>query len=148
MTESSPQVLSTQLTFFFKFVFPVLLLGVLALAMIPVTRASPWVALLCLIPIGLVVALFWFYAWPIKRVVAYDDHLMASNYLREVRIPYDDIAAVHEVRWINWRPVVVTLKTPSPFGSTIMFYPAVDSVFGGFGERSATRFLRQRIPQS
>jgi hypothetical protein len=149
VSESYPQVLSTQFTFFFKFVFPVLLLGVLGLAMIVVTRANPQVAVVCLIPIGLIVALFWFYAWPIKRVVAYEDHLVVSNYLREVNIPFDHIASVEEVRWINWRPVVVTLKTASPFGSAFIFYPAVDSLLGGFSEeRSATRFLRQRLARS
>ncbi len=146
MTESYPHVLSTQLTFFFKFVFPVLMLVALSAGMIAVARVNPWVGLAWLLLIALVTALFWFYAWPIKRVVAYQDHLLVSNYLREAPVPYDQIASVREVRWINWRPVVVTLETPSPFGKEIMFYPAVDSIFGGWNEeRSATRFLRERL---
>lgn len=149
MMESYPQVLSTQFTFFFKFVFPVLMLTVLGLAMIPVSRASVWVTLVALVPIGLIVALFWFYAWPIKKVVAHPDHLQVSNYLREVAVPYAEIASVREVRWINWRPVIVTLKRPSPFGREIMFYPAVDSIFGGFSEeRTATKFLRRQLGRS
>jgi hypothetical protein len=146
MSESYPHVLSTQFTFFFKFVFPVVVLAALVSAMVLYSRVYPRVAPWWLVPIGLVGALFWFYAWPIKRVVAYDDHLVVSNYLREVRIPYDQIADVREVRWINWRPVIVTLRTPSPFGDAIMFYPAVDRVFGGFDEeRSATQLLRRKI---
>lgn len=146
MTESYPQVLSTQFTFFFKFVFPVVVLAALLSAMMLYSRVYPRGALGWLVPIGLVVALFWFYAWPIKRVVAYDRYLVASNYLREVRIPYDEIADVREVRWINWRPVVITLKTPSPFGDTIMFYPVVDRIFGGFDEeRAATQLLRRHV---
>src|SRR5262245_27554031 len=150
VTESYPHVLSTQFTFFFKFVFPVLMLLVLAVAMVVVVKlCPPWVTLACLVPIGLIVALFWFYAWPIKRVVAYQDHLVVSSYLREVNIPYDQIESVREVRWINWRPVVVTLKTPSSFGREIMFYPAVDSLLGGWDEeRSATKFLRERLARS
>jgi len=149
VTESYPLVLSTQFTFFFKFVFPVLVLGVLSRTLILVARGNPRVAVAWLIPIGLIVALFWFYAWPIKRVLAYQDHLVVSNYLREVPVPYDQITSVDEVRWINWRPVVVKLKTPTAFGDSFIFYPAVDSIFGGFSEeRSATRFLRQHLGRS
>lgn len=145
-TESYPRVLSTRFTFFFKFVFPAsfltLMAGVTALLAYVDVRLTV-VVLLVNVPI---VALFWFYAWPIKRVVAYRDHLTVSNYRREARIAYDQIESVHEVRWINWRPTVVTLRTPGPFGRQIVYYPAVDSLFGGSGmERSATAFLRRHV---
>ena len=144
---SYPRVLSTQFTIVFKFVFPTLWLTLMIAVMVGVaSMAETHLALLFLAVILLVTALFWFYAWPIKKVVAYRDHLVVSNYLRTIRIAYSEVDSVREVRWINWRPTVVTLKHPSPFGVKLLYYPTVDSLFSGRGtERSATKFLRDHL---
>jgi hypothetical protein len=141
-----PRVLSTRFTFFFKFVFPVLWLSVMASAITAVVHVNVWLATPMVIIVALVVALFWFYAWPIKKVLAYRDHLVVSNFMHTTRIAYSDIESVREVRWINWRPTVVTLKTTSAKGRSFIYYPVVDSLFGGFGkEREATLFLRKHL---
>ena len=141
-----PRVLSTRFTFFFKVVFPTAALAVLVVVIVRVAAVDPRGALTLAMVGVFVVALFVFYAFPIKKVVAYPDHLLVSNFVGEQRVPYQQIASVREVRWINWRPVVVTLHTPNRFGTRFLFYPAVDSIFGGFGrERSATTFLRAHV---
>jgi hypothetical protein len=141
-----PRRLSTRATFVFKFVFPVFVLATLAGVTVAVASQSPPTALLFGVIEALVLALFWRYAWPIKRVMAHPDHLLVSNYLRELAVPYRQIESVREVMWINWHPAIVTLKTPCPFGRSFMYYPAVDGALGGFGrERSATTFLRQHL---
>jgi hypothetical protein len=115
-------------------------------AIVTVAYVRPLLAAPLVLVVALVVLLFWFYAWPIKKVIAYRDHLVVSNFMQTTRIGYDQIASVREVRWINWRPCIVTLKSPSALGASFMFYPAVDSIFGGFGkEREATLFLRARL---
>ncbi len=59
----------------------------------------------------------------IKRVIVTDDGLIVSNYLREVRVPYD---AVKEIRvGVMTKPLTVRLilKEPGAFGSSIRFIP-------------------------
>ena len=140
-----PRPLSTRASFVFKFVFPVFILTLLASATVAVAFTSTLLALGFTVVDVLVFLLFWFYSWPIKQVVAYPDHLVVSNFFRAGVVPYHQIESVREVTWINWRPTIVTLKTPGLFGRSFMYYPTVDEVFGGFGERPATTFLRRHL---
>jgi len=139
-----PQRLSTRATFFFKVPFPILVLGLIGVSVGLITPDAPIVALLSLLAFVVVVVLFAKYSFPLKRVTAYDDHLVVSNFITEERVPYEAIAAVREVRWINWRPVIVGLKEPGRFGQYFVFYPYVDS-FASRAERPATTFLRSRL---
>ena len=59
----------------------------------------------------------------LKRVRVDDSGLLVSNYLKEVRIPFDDIRAVTENRWLNIHPVTIIFRRCTPFGDHIVFMP-------------------------
>ena len=83
--------------------------------------ALKWV-LLILVAASIVV-LFAFVV-PLKRVHLAPDGLRVSNYLREVTVPFGQIARVRQ----NWLPtfrlITVDLRTETPLGRRVVFMPA------------------------
>ena len=67
-------------------------------------------------------SLYWF-CMRLKRVEMDDNALYVSNYLCETSIPLADIDEVTENRWVNIRPVTVTFRCDTDFGSRIVFMP-------------------------
>lgn len=65
----------------------------------------------------------------LKRVRIKDSAIYVSNYLKEIRIPFDAVADVTENRWINIHPVTIHLRSASEFGDRIIFMPKI-RVFG------------------
>src|SRR5688572_25103621 len=65
------------------------------------------------------------FAVPLKRVRLGADGLHVSNYLRDITIPFGDIARVRQ----NWLPtfrlVTLDVRTPTPLGQRVVFMPAV-----------------------
>jgi hypothetical protein len=59
----------------------------------------------------------------LKRVEMDDDSLYISNYLRQERVPLQDVASLSENRWMNIRPITVRFTRPTAFGSSIVFMP-------------------------
>jgi len=78
---------------------------------------------------------------PLKRVYMDSEFLYVSNYTREVQIP---IANIHDVREASFltnspRRIVVTLKSPSLFGTKIQFAP------GFFSATKVVSELKSRV---
>ena len=61
----------------------------------------------------------------LKRVRVDQSGLLVSNYLKEIRIPFDDIREVSENRWINIHPVTIYFRRSTPFGERVVFMPRV-----------------------
>lgn len=61
----------------------------------------------------------------LKRVRINDSAIYVSNYLKEIRIPFDAVASVTEIRWINIHPVTIHLRSATEFGDRITFMPKI-----------------------
>jgi hypothetical protein len=61
----------------------------------------------------------------LKRVRIKDSAIYVSNYLKEIRIPFDNVADVTENRWINIHPVTIHLRSATEFGERITFMPKI-----------------------
>lgn len=85
------------------------------------TGALKWV-LLILVAASLVV-LFAFVV-PLKRVRLAPDGLRVSNYLREVTVPFGQIARVRQSWLPTFRLITVDLRTETPLGRRVVFMPA------------------------
>ena len=59
----------------------------------------------------------------LKRVRIDDSAIYASNYVKEIRIPFDAVGDVTENRWINIHPVTIHLRSTTEFGESIIFMP-------------------------
>jgi hypothetical protein len=59
----------------------------------------------------------------LKKVRIDDSAIYVSNYLKEIRVPFDAIAEVTENRWINIHPVTIRLRSASEFGDRVTFMP-------------------------
>jgi hypothetical protein len=124
--------LSSRLTFFYKLVFPTLWLGGFAIATVvlavsPASEAhdapSP-LAFLAFLAGG--AFLFWRCCLPLRRVVATRTGLLVSSYGREAFVPYPQIASARQNKLLAmgaWGPITVTLLSPGPWGSRIVFVP-------------------------
>jgi hypothetical protein len=58
-----------------------------------------------------------------KKVRTDGSAIYVSNYLNEVRIPFDAVRDVTENRWINIHPVTIHFRHSTPFGNRIVFMP-------------------------
>ncbi len=120
-----PRTLSSSLTFFSKFVWPMMFLGAVAWAstlsepnMTPTGQLMKWAGV-----IFFAAACIWmlWVAGGLKRVRIDSDFLYVSNYLRETAIPLDMIDRVREYWWINPGYVAVHFRQPTVVGSQIRF---------------------------
>lgn len=121
-----PRVISSAQTFFAKFIVPVIVLAVLPLLAF---RSGLWPVF---IPVDILVALsvYWYYS-RLKKVAIDSDGLVISNYLREVRVPWRQIADVSGSRWVNTRQIKVTFNRDIGFGTSIIFMPKVRLLWPG-----------------
>jgi len=131
------RTISSALTYAVKVVFPVVWIGIFAVATLLLfssaggaTRAggdSPpsemkWAFLL----VTLVGSAF--VCWScvrLKRVELDDAALYISNYQKVIVVPLRDIQDVTENRWINSHPVTIHFHRDTDFGASIVFMPTV-----------------------
>lgn len=59
----------------------------------------------------------------LKKVRVDASAIYVSNYLKEIRIPFEAIAEVSENRWLNIHPVTIYVRSRSPFGDQVVFMP-------------------------
>ncbi len=133
------RTISSAQTFWMKFVFPTIWIAIFGLGTLAMfcgalrghehTAAPPemkWAFLAAWI-VG-TAFIYWTCA-RLKKVRLDESALYVSNYLEEVRIPFDAIADVTENRWINIHPITIHLRSATAFGDRIVFMPKL-RVFG------------------
>jgi hypothetical protein len=139
-------MLSSRWTYFVKFVFGplwIVLLGAVALAAViapqtvlsgprgePAPAGFQWI-IVVIWAIGSAGILR--FTMPLKRVELRDSRLYVSNYRREWEIVPRDILSVRQNRWVNARPVRVTLRHDvDGLGTSFMFIPPRRALFFQF----------------
>jgi hypothetical protein len=147
------RTISSRQTFFAKFVVSAIWIigfgcGTLALWVISSTptreEGSPptemkWLFLFAWL---LGIATFSYIGFRVKRVRIDDEHLLISNYVREIRIPFRDLEEVTENRWWNHHPVTLHLRSESVFGTKIVFMPKM-RLLGFWTSHPIVKELRQ-----
>ena len=145
------RTLSSAQTFWIKFVFPAIWISMFGLGTVALflgafrgTNNSPpsegldwgflaaWIAGTILI------------CWNcgrLKKVRIEDSAIYVSNYLKEIRIPFDAVADVTENRWISIHPVTIHLRSATEFGDRITFMPKIR--FFGWRSHPVVAELRQ-----
>ena len=76
----------------------------------------------------------------LKRVKFDGASLVISNYRRDITVPVSEIADVRQNRLLNLRPVIITFRKETPFGSVVTFMPRVS--FRLFSEHDIVTRLR------
>jgi len=138
------ETVSSSLTFFYKFIFTSVWSGGFGLGTV----------VMFLIRKQEVMAIRWQFAavWAIgtafllltcarlKRVKLDGATLVISNYRHDTTVPVSEIADVRQNRLINVRPVTITFRKQTPFGSAVTFMPRVS--FRLFSEDDIVTRLR------
>ncbi len=125
--------LSSSQTFWIKVIFPLLWIGTFAavtLAMFLEPRQDGYVSppQIKWIFLALTVAGAAFLYWTcmrLKRVRMDDQALYVSNYLREIRLPLQQVENVNENYWINLHPITIEFRSETDFGKWIVFMPKI-----------------------
>jgi hypothetical protein len=149
MVEISPLRLSSRLTFFDKFIFPTVWSlgfagGTLAMFMSrdPNNRgAAVGFAAATLIGTLFLSAV----CLPLKTVIAAQDGIVVSNFVRQIEIPYHQIASVDENKWLSTRVTTIWLNADSAFGQKIRFQPYTQFTLGFWRDHPAVVLLRERV---
>ena len=76
----------------------------------------------------------------LKRVKLDGATLVISNYRHDTTVPVSEIADVRQNRLINVKPVTITFRKQTPFGSAVTFMPRVS--LGLFSEDDIVTRLR------
>lgn len=130
-----PRVISSSITFFYKFVFPTVWIGTFAVATCAIlvnallasdAKLRDEAQLLCIPAIIATLAggaFMYEGCVPLKRVVIDGDYLLISNYVTELAVPLSDIDKVEDTFWISIHPVTIILCRDTPLGRKIMFMP-------------------------
>ena len=112
---------STQLTFFWKFVFPGLFAIPFGLGAIALVFERDWMGL----PFAVVALLFGSsYVWFCPRYMAVefdDEFLYISNFSREIQIPWAQVERMRRLVLSRWPTYVISFRKPTKFGRKIFF---------------------------
>jgi hypothetical protein len=141
--------LSSRLTFFHKLVFPTMWMlafasGTLLLSISRDPKAhelTPIFGLVTLLGGSFLSAI----SFPLKTVIANQDGIVVGNFLRQIQVPYDQIASVKENKWINTRLTTIWLRADSGFGQKIKFQPYTHRTFKFWKDHPAVVLLRERV---
>jgi hypothetical protein len=124
--------LSSNWTFFYKFVFPTLWISGFGLGTVQLWLGNFHGAGNSLPPpeLKLVFSAVWIIGSAFILVVSaslkrvrFNGQLLVSNYFREIRIPLNAVIDVKQNRWMNWRPITIYLREPTEFGDRVAFMP-------------------------
>ncbi len=91
----------------------------------------------------LVAAVFAVTGLRFKKVTATARGLVVSGLRREILVPYDQIASVRESASRGSRPITVELRSPTAFGTRIVFVPYVSLAV--VGDHPAAVRIRERV---
>lgn len=128
ISEKNMRTLSSEWTFFYKFVFPVLWMGFIAyiiLAMFAATGSPGFSGNFQFVILSAmtVLASGWWY-WisiRLKKVTLKDDLLLISDFRKQVEIPLRDVERVSGSILMNPELVWLHLARPTEFGEKIVF---------------------------
>ena len=119
--------LSTQLTFFFKFVYSTMwfpICGFMVVSIATDMAAKPESGLHQLVVFLVIVPFYAFWRYSKIKVVQVDEqYLYISNYLTKDRITIQNVARVRRSLGLQDRLTVIELQRTSRFGSRIVFMP-------------------------
>lgn len=144
-------ILSSRLTFFYKFIFPTLWIGGFAFTTLWVFRVHDatkdvdvrWLVLAALLLGSL--GIYWS-CMRLKWVALDGDNLVISNYGREVRVPLSSIDRFSSSLLMNPEIIWVHFRLPTPFGNRIIFMPP--QRFFAFTRHPLAKRLNELIAQS
>ena len=143
-----PRVISSALTFFYKFVFPLVWIAGFGAGTIVVLlvrpRDLPWPIFPVFWLLGSV-AFGWCFG-RLKKVTVDADGLLISDYFREVRVPWRSISEV-KGRMMNQPLITITLHADIGLGSSVIFIPKVRFLWP-FQEHPAAEELREMIREN
>lgn len=134
MTNPFAERLSSQWTFFFKFIFPLIWIGGLSTATATLWLqgwlgtggdAPPGLRWGFLAATLLGSAFMYWSCVRLKKVAMDDRFLYISNFSDEIQVPLSQVIDVTEFRLDNSHPVTIFFQEPTPFGSRIVFMPKI-----------------------
>ena len=110
------------------------------------TIVTPWHAVF-LVPT--IAGLVWIGKWLVRcqRVVESSTGLRIGKPGREIDVAYLEIARVKDTKLSSPRLIIVSLKSPGPLGSKIVFLARTEIV-PLFGEHPVARLLRARASRT
>jgi len=122
-----PRVISSSLTFFYKFIFPLLWITGFGAGTITVLVARPPDFPWLIFPVFWVLgsAMIYWLCGRLKRVAMDADGLVVSNYAREIRVPWGNTSGVAGSRMINPPHITVSFDHDMSFGASVIFMPPV-----------------------
>src|SRR5262245_43616150 len=131
--------LSSKWTFFYKFVFPTIWIGMFALAPLMMfidpdrfegkgdVREARWFFVGATVVGG--AFLYWF-CMRLKKVSLDGHMLVISNYLRRMEVPLRDVEAVSGSLFTSPELVWLRFRHPTAMGTKIVFMPKIRFSFG------------------
>lgn len=118
------QVISSNATLFYKYVFPVLWIGLFGYVVSDVLMGSESGDLWLFALLWVVGAVFTLLLASRLKFVSVDERaIYASGYVRKEEIPLSDIISIEESSGVKPKQVTLRLRSPSAFGRKIVFIP-------------------------
>lgn len=149
MRQPGTRLLSSQLTFFYKFIFTSFWLVLfVATTILMFISSNPEIKelmhrsefpVILIVVVVITALLLWCYV-PIKKVELLEDRIRVTNFSDTAEIPLEHIESVSASRLMNPELIIIRLRSPSIFGSTIRFIGEYRP-FGGWNRPPAARKL-------
>lgn len=144
MVEMPAVRLSSRLTFLYKFIFPTLwILGFAGGTLAMLRSGEPMAAGFAVATLAGTLFLS-VTCFPLKSVIAAQDGIVVSNFVRQVKVPYDEIVSVNENKWLNTHDITISLRSNSAFGQKIRFQPYSEFTLRFWRDHPSVLLLRER----
>lgn len=135
------EILSSGLTFFYKYIFTSIWSIGFGFGTVGIVYSNSSEALQFAVLWVAGMIFLWLTAGRLKRVELLENNLIISNYFRSIRISVWDIEEIRQNRLINTRPITITFRHNTIFGSSIIFMPKTS--FRLFSEDPVVERLRK-----
>lgn len=144
MVEMPAVRLSSRLTFLYKFIFPtVWILGFAGGTLAMLRSGEPMAAGFAVATLAGTLFLS-ATCFPLKSVIAVHDGIVVSNFVRQIKVPYDEIVSVNENKWLNTHDITISLRSHSAFGQKIRFQPYSEFTLRFWRDHASVVLLRER----
>ena len=118
--------ISSRATFFFKFVFPSVIIGLPSLTSVLLfldDNPAKWIVLLAAVTAFLIMS---WVCLPLKKVEVDGDSLRISNFVTTVTVPIAEVTKVTEAALVSIHPVWIHFRVSTKFGKRIVFMPTTE----------------------